>query len=158
MELQNRAIEFKYSDGGRSKYFKAKSVGDCVCRAICNATGKDYKEVYNRLAEGNATQRRSNRESSSKARTKRRTAQNGIFTKRKWFKDYMKELGFEWVSVMGVGTGVTMHVRQNEVPEGTIVARLSRHLTCIKDGVLIDTYDCSREGDRAIYGYWKLKA
>ena len=42
-------MEFVYSDGGRSKYFKANNVGDCVTRAICNATGKDYKEVYDAL-------------------------------------------------------------------------------------------------------------
>lgn len=37
-------MKFHYSDGGRSNYFKATNVGDCVTRAICNATGKDYKE------------------------------------------------------------------------------------------------------------------
>ena len=36
-------MKFIYDDGGRSKYFKAKGVSDCVTRAICNATGKDYK-------------------------------------------------------------------------------------------------------------------
>jgi hypothetical protein len=33
-------MKFIYSDGGRSKYFKG-TAGDCVVRAICNATGKD---------------------------------------------------------------------------------------------------------------------
>lgn len=32
-------MKFHYSDGGRSNYFKATNVGDCVTRAICNATG-----------------------------------------------------------------------------------------------------------------------
>ena len=44
-------MEFVYSDGGRSKYFKAKNVNDCVVRAICNASGKDYKEVYDAIEE-----------------------------------------------------------------------------------------------------------
>ena len=44
-------MEFIYSDGGRSKYFKAEHVGDCVTRAICNATGMDYKEVYDALKD-----------------------------------------------------------------------------------------------------------
>lgn len=43
-------MEVVYSDGGRSKYFKGKA-GDCVCRAICNATGKDYKEIYDFINE-----------------------------------------------------------------------------------------------------------
>ena len=32
-------MKFIYNDGGRSKYFKGEA-GDCVVRAICNATGK----------------------------------------------------------------------------------------------------------------------
>ena len=39
-------MQFVYSTGGREKYYNAIKVGDCVTRAICNATGKDYKEVY----------------------------------------------------------------------------------------------------------------
>ena len=44
-------MQFVYSDGGRSKYFKAEGVGDCCARAIANATGLDYKEVYDSLNE-----------------------------------------------------------------------------------------------------------
>ena len=39
-------MEFIYSSGGREKYYNTIKVGDCVTRAICNATGMDYKEVY----------------------------------------------------------------------------------------------------------------
>ena len=28
------------------KYYNTIKVGDCVCRAIANGTGMDYKEVY----------------------------------------------------------------------------------------------------------------
>ncbi len=40
---------WKYSDGGRSKYFKGINAGDCVCRAISIAENKDYKDVYNMI-------------------------------------------------------------------------------------------------------------
>ena len=50
-------IDFVYNDGGRSKYFDGKKVGDCVTRAVAIASGRDYKEVYDFLAEGNAKQR-----------------------------------------------------------------------------------------------------
>lgn len=53
-------MKFHYSDGGRSNYFKATNVGDCVTRAICNATGKDYKEVYKALNELSLTENVSN--------------------------------------------------------------------------------------------------
>lgn len=35
------------SNGGRSKFFKAKEVGDCAVRATAIASGRDYKEIYN---------------------------------------------------------------------------------------------------------------
>ena len=43
-EIQN--MKWTYADGGRSKYFKAGNVRDCCVRAVANATGIDYKEVY----------------------------------------------------------------------------------------------------------------
>ena len=39
-------LEFIKHDGGRSNYFKASIVGDCVTRAIAIVTERDYKEVY----------------------------------------------------------------------------------------------------------------
>lgn len=39
-------MKMVYATGGREKYYDAIKVGDCVTRAIANATGKDYKEVY----------------------------------------------------------------------------------------------------------------
>ena len=153
-------VVFKYDDGGRKEAgWKGENVGDCVCRAITITTGLPYQEVYDRLAEGNATQRRSKRERQSKSRTGRRSALHGIFTKRKWFKDYMKELGFEWVATMGIGTGCTVHVRSDELPsEGRLVLALSRHMSAYVNGILRDTYDSSRNGMRCVYGYYIFKA
>ena len=42
----------------------------------------------------------------------------------------------------------------NELPNGIVICRLSRHLTTVIDGVIFDTYDCSRDGTRMVYGYW----
>ena len=52
--------------------------------------------------------------------------------------------------------------------KGRLIVQLSRHLTALIDGVINDTYDCSRQqytdwatGDvvtndeRCVYGYWK---
>lgn len=38
-------MKFVYSDDGRSKYYKG-IVGDCVVRAICNATNSDIVKDY----------------------------------------------------------------------------------------------------------------
>ena len=144
--------EFKFNDGGRSNYFKGKG-GDCVTRAIAIATGKDYKEVYDVLAEGNAKQRKGKREGSKAGK---RTALRGINTKRKWFQDYMKNLGFKWVSVMGIGTGCTTHLKSDELPKGKIICSVSKHYTAVIDGVINDTFDPSRNGTRCVYGYWQI--
>ena len=152
-------VAYKYDDGGREGAgWKGKDVGDCATRAIAIATGLPYQEVYDRLAEGNATQRMSKRERRAKARTGRRTALHGIYVKRKWFKDYMKELGFRWVPTMTIGSGCQVHVRSDELPsEGRLILRVSKHLCAYVDGVLRATYDCSREGTRCVYGYYVLE-
>ena len=70
----------------------------------------------------------------------------------------MKELGFKWVACMGIGTGCQVHVRADELPsEGRLVLNLSKHCVAYVDGVLRDTYDCSREGTRCVYGYYIME-
>lgn len=138
-------MKWVYSDGGRGKYFKAEKVGDCVCRAIANATGKDYKEIYNGLAAMMKEIR--------KRGDKRRTPRDGIAgaTARKYITEV---LGWKWNPVMKIGTGCKMHLREDELPGGTIIVSLSGHYSCVKDGVLYDTYDCTRGGTRCVYGYY----
>ena len=148
-------ITYECDDGGREAAGWRGAGGDCVTRAIAIASGRPYQEIFDRLAEGHATQRRSKRERQSQSRTGCKTALHGIFTKRKWFKDYMKELGFEWTATMGIGTGCQVHVRADELPtEGRLVLKLSKHSAAYVDGVLRDTYDCSRDGTRCVYGYY----
>jgi hypothetical protein len=50
---------FIFNDGGRAEAGYKGQTGDCVCRSICIVTGKPYDEVYQALAEGNFTQRKS---------------------------------------------------------------------------------------------------
>lgn len=143
-------MEFIYSDGGRSKYFKAKDAGDCVTRAICNASGKDYLEVYNGLKELAKHERRGKRKSGSGISSVR----NGVFknTERKYIEEI---LGWKRHACCGIGVSNRVHLKESELPKGTLIVQVSRHLTCVKDGVIYDTYDCSREGTRMVYGYWK---
>lgn len=144
-------MEFKFATGGRENYFKGQNVGDCVTRAICNASGKDYKEVYDRLFVLTKTRRYSKRERHYRHESPR----NGVFTR--VAKKYIEqELGWVWVPCMGIGTGCQVHLDEDELPKtGNYILNLSHHFTCIKDGVLYDTYDCSRDGNRCVYGYWR---
>ena len=142
-------MRFQYDDGGRSKYFRAANVGDCVTRAIANATGKDYKEVYDAL---NALAKK---ERASKRKSGRSTSRDGVYNET--YRKYIEgELGWVWVPKMSIGSGCTTHLREGELPDsGNYIVRTSGHLTCVKDGALYDTYDCSRGGDRCVYGYWR---
>jgi len=147
--------DFKFNDGGRSKYFKGKDAGDCVTRAISIATGKDYKEVYNAMANG------------MMGIGEQRSARNGV--KKKVYHKYLLENGFEWIPTMKIGQGCKVHLHKDELPSGVLIVRLSRHLSCVIDGVINDTYN-PRRGSvvgmkngvpfsqpelRCVYGYYK---
>lgn len=133
-------MKFIYADGGRNKYFKGNA-SDCVVRAICNATGKDYKEVYKRINE------------LCKGDKYHSSARNGV--NKDIYKRYIEqELGWKWVPTTYVGQTTKMHLCEDDLPMGTLIIRCSGHLTCAKDKVLYDTYDCTRDGQRLVYGYW----
>ena len=130
-----------------------KNTGDCVCRSIAIVAQLPYDEVYRKLAAGMGSQRRSKR-MIRRGKPNVASARNGVSTRRLWFKDYMHELGFRWVATMGIGTGCKVHLRDGELPMGRIIVRCSRHYTAVIDGVIHDTHDPSRDGERCVYGYW----
>ncbi len=141
-----------FDDGGRKESGYKGFAGDCVCRSIAIATKLPYKEVYDRLADGMATQRKSKHTGKQP-----RSARNGINVRRKWFKDYMAELGFVWVATSGIGQGFKAHLNSDELPDGRLVVFKKRHYTSFINGVLRDTYDCSWDGKVGVYGYWILQ-
>lgn len=143
-------MKFTYHDGGRAAAGYTGKAGDCVCRSIAIVTGIDYQEVYDRLADGNAAQRRSKRTGK-----KPRTASQGINVRRQWVKEYMESLGFKWTATMRIGSGCTVHLRDGELPDGRLVVSVSKHWTAVIDGVIHDTHDPSRGGTRCVYGYWR---
>lgn len=160
-------MQFNLNDGGRAAAGYKGHAGDCVCRAICIATGLPYSEVYEALSKGNAMQRKSKRTAK-----RSKSAANGINTGRKWFKEYMKSLGFVWTPTMLIGQGCKVHLTDGELPMGNLVVAVSKHYTCVIDGVIHDTYDPQREvhwtGNRGngienwterrcVYGYYQLK-
>lgn len=152
-------MEFVYSTGGRENYFEAARVGDCVTRAICNATGKDYKEVYDRLKYLEKTRRVGKHE-------KKGSVRDGV--RLSVLKYYIEqELGWVHHSTVGFQQGVSMHLTPEEIPMGNLIVDIAKHLTNVKDGVIYDTYDCSKKeyydrdlckfvinNRRAVYNYW----
>ena len=139
-------MEWIYSTGGREKYYKQIDVGDCVTRAITNATGMDYKEVYDLINTY------ASREHLGKRKKYISSARNGVSKDTIW--RILKDLGWTWIPCMFIGKGCQVHLNENELPMGTLIVAVSKHLTCVKDKVLYDTYDCSRNGNRCVYGYY----
>ena len=154
---RNHGVTWIWDDGGRHAAGHKGLAGDCVARALAIASGRPYQEVYDRLAEGNANQRTSKHDKPNHPRLKAKTASHGILTGRKWFKDYMAELGAKWVPTMTIGSGCQVHLHVDELPKGRLVLKLSRHFCAFIDGVIHDCYDSSREGTRCVYGYWQFE-
>lgn len=127
-----------FNDGGRSKYFKGRS-GDCVVRALAIATGRDYKLIYDELYK-----------------LTRQSPRYGVDIRKARVQQYFDGLGLVWTPTMRIGQGCKVHLRSDELPAGRLVCRLSGHVVAVVDGVIHDTHDCSREGERCVYGYWKF--
>ena len=90
-------MKFNYDDGGRSKYFKGET-RDCVCRAICIATGRDYKEIYDLINEI------AKKEHKGKRKRGTSNARKGVYkyTEKEIIE---KILGWKWVATMTIGSG-----------------------------------------------------
>lgn len=140
-------MKWVFDDGGRADAGFKGFTCDCVCRAISIATGAPYKEVYDLINDYGKQERGRKNNHHSSARTGVRKD-----TTRKIMDNFFM---WEWVPVMKIGSGCTMHLQDGELPDGTIIVKLSGHVACVIDGVLHDTYDCSRGGTRCVYGYWK---
>jgi len=141
-----------YNDAGyRASGFRAKH-GNNVVIALAIATGQDYRTVYEEIY------RRQN-DFVHKTRSKRIKKKGGAISEvGVWpevSKQYLVDLGWTWTSVMGIGTGTTMHLTYEEVPdEPVVLCSISRSLVAVMHGVVQATSDPSRNGSRAIYGYW----
>lgn len=138
-------MNFVFDDGGRADAGYQGKARDCCCRAISIATGHPYKEVYkviNKFAEEETRERKS-------------SARTGVY------KDTASKVlayyGWTWIPTMKFGQGCKVHLRAEELPKGRIICRLSKHFVAVIDGEIHDTYDCSRNGTRCVYGYWIKK-
>ena len=146
-------LKFKVDDGGRSEAgFKGKA-GDCVVRSIAIATGISYQKIYQDLYNLNKEFRINSKTNLARSlKQKNDSPRSG--THRVVVKKYLEKLGWQWTPTMFIGQGCKVHLKKNELPNGTLIVSCSKHITVVKNGVLHDTYDCSRRGTRCVYGYW----
>lgn len=111
-------------------------VGDCVVRAICQATDKSWEEAYLDLAlQG--------------------YRMHDMPTANHVWGSYLKEQGFTR-SALPANCPDCYTVAQfaDEHPSGTYILALSGHVVCVQDGYWIDTWD---SGDEVPLYYWERK-
>ncbi len=110
-------------DGGRSKYFKKGKVGDCVVRAIALALEQDYKVTYYELMS--------------------LAMPEGLcYSDDFVWKKYLKSKG--WAEHK-FGKEAKLLWRTQLSPHLNFIAHTPTHLSCVKGGVLYDTWNCSRK-------------
>ena len=143
------AIMWVHDDGGREAAGYRGVAGDCATRAVAIASGLPYTVIYNRINELAKTERRGKRKKGISS------ARGGVYPAT--MRRLIAELGGTWTPCMEIGSGVTVHVAMHELPPGRLVLRLSKHFSAVIDGVLHDTFDPSRGGSRAVYGYWRFE-
>lgn len=143
-------MKFIYDDGGRAEAGFKGTTGDCVCRAIAIATQRPYKEVYDLINEYGKRERTGKRKRGiSNART-------GVY--KDTIRKVMEHYGWKWVPTMQIGRGCSVHLKAEELPAGRLVVNVSKHSVAVIDGVIHDTYDCSRDESRCVYGYYIKEA
>jgi hypothetical protein len=138
---------FVYNNGGRIDAGYKGTTGDCVCRAISIATETPYQEVYDLINKYGKQERL------SKRRKSKSSARTGVH-KDTIRKIMLEHFGWKWKPTMLVGKGCQVHLKADELPKGRLVVSVSKHSVAVIDGVIHDTYDCSRGGTRCVYGYY----
>jgi hypothetical protein len=140
-------MKFVYDDGGREKEGYKGRVSDCACRAITIATGRPYRDTYNEINF------LANKERITKLKKKKSHARLGVQTS--LIHKYMKSIGWVWKPTMLFGQGCKVHLRESELPTGRLVVYVSKHLVAVINGEIHDLSDCSRNGNRCVYGYYE---
>jgi hypothetical protein len=139
-------MKFQYDDGGRQQAGYKGKTGDCVVRAIAIAAGLPYQMVYDLIGK------HASYEHITKRHLTKSSARTGV--RKSTSKRILDKLGWSWTPTMHIGSGCTVHLRSEELPQGRLIVTVSRHWTAVIDGVIHDIYDPSRNGTRCVYGYW----
>jgi hypothetical protein len=146
-------LDLKIDDGGRADAGYKGRAGDCAVRSIAIVTDLSYQKIYNDLYLANELFRTTSKTKLAKTLQKKNdTPRTG--THRVVLKKYLQKLGWNWTPTMFIGQGCKVHLKRSELPGGTLIVSCSKHITVVKEGVLHDTFDCSRNGTRCVYGYW----
>lgn len=104
---------------------KGRKTSDCVIRALSTATGKAYADIYRELFEI--------------------SLETGYMLNEKRVEDkLLARYGFVKMKQPKHNDGTKYRIGGLPLLTNArvVVVRCAHHLTCVKDGVLIDTWDC----------------
>ena len=125
-------MKFQYSDGGRSMYFSGIA-GDCVTRAFSIALGKSYVEMYELVNQYSQLERTDMKIKSNRIKTKdMSSACGGVYPKT--------------IASIARHFGLKFHPKTGKIKNlkgRNYLLLLHEHMTCIRDGIMLDTHDCS---------------
>tara|TARA_R100000234_G_scaffold27257_1_gene15703 strand:- start:622 stop:1077 length:456 start_codon:yes stop_codon:yes gene_type:complete len=116
--------DYKYNDGGRSKYFRMRYkkdiTGDCVIRAISIALDLDYKFVWESLFEIG--------KNIGHLPCDKRTFEKFLIDNR-------------WIKQKTLTINNNRKYQLHDYPVKNCIVHTRRHLVAIKNGVVNDTWD-----------------
>mgnify|MGYP003342337746 CR=1 FL=1 len=135
-------MKFQYSDGGRSLYFSGIA-GDCVTRAFSIGLNKSYLEMYELVNKKSQLELKNIKiKGIGKKEPDISSACGGVYPKT--IKRIADHFGLRFKSKVG---------KINKLKGRNYLVVLQDHMTCIRNGILIDTHDCS---DLEYLGYYEL--
>jgi hypothetical protein len=113
-------------------------VKDCVVRAVCTAFEKDYMETRREL---------------NRAKTE---LGFDSYKDHDFLRAWLEKLGYETIKFKAHEGESREKLWQflDGHKDGTYIVKVRGHISCIKDGELLDTWDC---GYLTIYGAWRVK-
>jgi len=114
---------------------KGLDVKDCVVRAVSTAFEKDYLETRREL---NRAKRILGFES---------------YKDRKFLYEYLKDYTRLLFKSVPGKPRVKVHDFMKVCPSGTFIVSVRGHVTVVKDGTLIDSWDC---GYLTVYTAWRI--
>ena len=117
-----------------------RKTSDCVIRALATALGNTWEDTYRDLVDMSIKQ--------------------GLMcNEKRAYTNYLKTKGYEMQKMprRNDNTRYTVNEFIDELadPKATYIISIANHLTCVKDKVLLDTWNCSR---KSIGNYWLIRS
>lgn len=114
---------------------KGIKTSDCVVRAVALAFDKDYLEARRELNKA------------------KRESKFDSYKDTKFIYDYLKEYERLIIAVERGKPRMKADEFVLKYGKGTYIVKMAKHIACIKDGKLLDTWDSS---EKTIYTAWKI--